>query len=152
KYWLYTASPVVRQSSAAAHNLSSAHSLSPYSPVVIPGGFFEDNVGIFSGPEPRFSGRFQVARSKIRIERRVEPRGDRCHGRKVRGCASTLVRLLPGSNHFARQVIILRHHEAREIFAGLLVPHPAVFILHLEHPFKVPARFVQDVGHTISAL
>src|SRR6516164_3224514 len=60
----------------------------------------EGHVGIFSAPSPRFASLFRVARGELRIKRPVYPRGDRRHGRKVGGCASALVRLLAGSNHF----------------------------------------------------
>src|SRR5215469_1791998 len=48
-------------------------------------------------------------------------------------------------------MVILRHHESGKMDAGLLVPDAPVVILHLQHPFDVPADLIEDVGRTIAA-
>ena len=87
---------------------------------------------------------------RTRLEGLVDARSDGQHGGEIAGGARTLVRLLAGAYHVADQVIPLRHDEAAEFLAGLLVPDTAVVVLHGEHPIEIPLDLVEDIRRAIA--
>src|SRR5512146_1549246 len=97
-------------------------------------------------PLPGFSSGTQVALGESFVERPVNPRGDCGDCGEIGGCARALVRSRTCSDYFAGKIVGLWLDESWEIFAGLLVPYAAVFVLHLEHPFDIPSSLVKDIG------
>ncbi len=79
--------------------------------------------------------------------------GDGHDSGEVGGGAGVLVGCGAGADDFAGHGVILRHDEAAEGEAGLLVPDAAVGgVLHGEHPIEVPLDFGEEVGEAAARL
>ena len=112
----------------------------------------EGHIRILLGPLPCAARGIEGASGKLRIVGFVDPRGNRCHCGKISGGTGALVRRRAGANDLAGQSVLVGSDEARKVGAGLLMPGATIGVLHFEHPLKVPADFIEDVGSAVAGL